>query len=168
MAEEQVEVVKDEADREQFDGMKLVNKDPNKHYRFARKRDVNIARHKWNGYDIVDTTTDNVRSILNDSTRMKKGADVGTSIEIADEMILLSMPKELHEKRLQERENKIARRAKTVTSSYKEKVRQIAGPGIAYEEHRDNPQMRGMSEKSFLKHQEEQRQAAREENRKRG
>src|SRR6267142_6199246 len=99
MAEEQVEVVKDEADREQFDGLKVLNKDPNYHYRWARRRDVNIARHKWNGYEVVDSTTDKVRSILDDTTRMKKGTDVGTSIEIADDLVLMRMSKELHEKR---------------------------------------------------------------------
>jgi hypothetical protein len=157
--EARVEVVKDEVDRKQFDAFALKDKDPNKYYRFARKRDMNIARHEFNGYEVVDTTTDKVRSILDASTRMKKGTDVGTHIEIAD-MILMSTTKENHERLMKEREEKIKRQTRSVTQSFKRTVEQTAGRygARAYEEHSDNPNMegRGMSEKALSRLRQEE------------
>ena len=152
---EDVRVTKDEVDRKQFDALELKDRDPNKVYRWAKKRDINMARHKFHGYDPVDRNTDKVRSVCDDSTRMKKGEDVSTSIEFAD-MILISTPRENHERLLRERQDKIQRQTRGVTGEYKRAVGQIAGPGIAYEEHQDNPAMRGMSDKAFEKLQEEE------------
>ena len=161
MAEDEkgtVEVTRDEATKRQFDAFALKGKDPSKHYRFARKRDMNIARHEFNGYEVVDTTTDNVRSVLDASTRMKKGADVGTHIEIAD-MILMSTSKENHERLMREREEKINRQTRSVSRGFKRTVEQTAGRygATAFEEHKDNPNMRGMSEKAYDKLNEERR-----------
>jgi hypothetical protein len=159
-----IESFKDEADRAQFDATGLVDADPNKVYRWSRKKDINVARHKYNGYQVVDTTTDKVRSVLDDATKMKKGTDVSTSIEWAD-MVLMSTSKENHQKLLAARDAKIKRRTQGVSASFKRAAgRYSPSQFSAYEEHRDNKEMRGMSEKAFGKFLEEQRH---EESRKR-
>ena len=152
---ETVEVTKDEADQRQFDALAITNPDPAFHYRWARKRDINMARHKFNGYEVVDSTSDKVRSILTDGTRMKKGEDTSTMVEVSD-MVLMRTPRANHERIIREREDKIRRQTRSVAASYKRAVGQIAGPGNAYEEHQDNKQMRGMSEKAHDKLQAEQ------------
>lgn len=150
----EVRITRDEADRQQFDALALRNKDPNKQYRWARKKDINIARHKFHGYSVVDSTTDQVRSVLDDSTRMKKGEDVSTAIEASD-MILMSIPKEKYEQLIRERNEKIKRHTRGVSSTFKSEVSRIAGPGIAYEEHSDNNEMRGMSDKAAREYERE-------------
>lgn len=152
-----VEVTKDEADQGQFDATGLINKDPNKVYRWSRQKDINVARHKFNGYQVVDSSTDKVRSVLDDGTRMKKGADTSTSIEWAD-MVLMSTSKENHERLLKQRDERVKRQTRGVAAGFKREAARFGQQNIvAYEEHQDNKQMRGMSEKSFNKFLEEQR-----------
>lgn len=154
--EPKVEVTKDEADKGQFDATRLVNEDPNKKYRWARKKDINVARHQFNGYEVVDKKTDNVRSVLDETTRMKKPEDTTTSIEVSD-MILMSIPKDRYEQILKQRSEKIHRTTRGVAATFKAEVGRIAGPGNAYEEHTDNNAMRGMSSDAYDRMQEEAR-----------
>lgn len=146
-----VEVTKDEADRKQFDALDLKNKDPNKVYRWSRDKDMNVARHKFNGYDIVDSKTDKVESVMTPSTRMKKGEDVDTTVRVAD-MVLMSTSKENHEKLLKQRQEKINRQTRSVADDFKRAARSTGGSITAYEEHSEN---RGMSGKAAAEYERE-------------
>jgi len=156
-----VEVTKDEADQEQFDGLQLSNRDPNYHYRFARKSDMAIARHKFNGYEVVDSTSDEVRSILTDSTKMRKGADVDTTIAVGD-LVLMRIPREKYEENMRRREERIRRVTRGVAASARRNMDSAGGARLSFEEHRDNPSMKGMSEKAYDRLQRDMAEEARE------
>lgn len=135
-----IEFVRDERDK-QFDALALKDADPNKRYRFVRKKDINIAKAKFNGYDMVDSSSDKVRSVLDDSTQVKKGSDVTTAIEVGD-MVLMSQPMEKHEERMKRRNAKIQREEKSSGhDAVNEMNRQGGGQIRAFE---DNSESRGM------------------------
>ena len=144
-----IEVIKDEADKRQFDGTALKDKDPNKHYRWARDRDMAIARHNYNGYGIVDSTTDKVRSVCDESTRMKKGSDADTAIRLGD-MVLMSTSKENYERRVKEEADKVKRQTQGVTAGYKQAVERLGGGArIGFEEHDDRRYAGEFTEKDY-------------------
>src|SRR6266446_4667886 len=151
-----VQLTKDEQDRKQFDATDLVNKDPTKVYRWANKKDVNVARHKFNGYSVVDSTSDKVRSVLDDGTKMKKGTDTSTMIEVSD-MVLMSIPKELYERNLARRAERIKRQTRGVSAAAMQQIDKSAKGKVSFEEHKDNPAMKGMSITAYEKLQEEKR-----------
>ena len=135
-----IEFIRDERDK-QFDALALKNADPNKRYRFVRKKDINIAKAKFNGYEVVDGSSDQVRSVLDDSTRVKKGSDTTTAIEVGD-MVLMSQPMEKHEERMRRRSAKISREEKSSGhDAVNEMNRQGGGQVRAFE---DNTESRGM------------------------
>jgi hypothetical protein len=135
-----IEVITDEADQVQFDATRVEGLDPNYMYRWARKDELQIATHELHGYEIVDRTTE--KSLLNDRTRMKKGEDLSKNIEWGD-MILMRIPKDLYEKRRMKENERILRKTRGVTASYKNAVARITGStDNAYEEHKDNRAMK--------------------------
>lgn len=73
-------------------------------------------------------------------------------------MVLMRTPVANYERILRRRDEKIQKQTRSVARGYKGAVEKIAGPGIAYEEHRDNKSMRGMSEKAYDRLQDEQKQ----------
>jgi len=135
-----VEVIRDEADKEQFDATMVEGKDPNYHYRWARKDDKNILRHQLRGYEVVERTTE--RHIVDEHSRIKKGEDTSKAVEWGD-MILMRTPKENFEARQGRERSKILRQTKGVAQAYKATIERMSGSSkTAIEEHRDNPSMR--------------------------
>ena len=151
-----IEVVRDEADKKQFDALALKNRDPEKHYRWSRDRDMSIARHRFNGYDIVDATSDKVRSVCDDTTRMKKGVDVDNAIRLGD-MVLMATSKDNHNERMKEEALKVSRQTKGVTEGYKHAVARLGGERLGFEEHDDRHYAGDVSERDFDRQQEEER-----------
>lgn len=139
-----VTVTKDEVDKQQFDATQVDGKDPDRVYRWARDEDRNIRMHELHGYQIVERTTE--QSILSDRTRMKKGQDNDNSIRWGD-MVLMSIPRMLFEKRIARERALIVRRTQGVTEEYKSAMARITGnSNAAFEEHRHNPSMRTVTE----------------------
>ena len=156
-----IEFVKDEADKRQFDALALKNADPNKHYRWARDRDMAIAKHNFNGYGIVDSSSDPVRSVCDESTRMKKSGDNDTTIKLGD-MILMSTSKENYERRMKEEALKVKRQTAGVTAGYKHAVEQLGGAKrIGFEEHDDRHYAGEMTEKDYDEQIEKEERAGR-------
>lgn len=156
-----IEFVRDEADK-QFDALALKNAKPDKRYRFVRKKDIQMARAKFNGYEVVDRSVDNVESVLDDGTRMKKGSDLTTSVEVGD-MILMSQPREKFEERMGRRQRKIDREAadhsKNAVAAMNAEGR---GKVRAYE---DNTESRGMNSVTEEEHLQETLAAERKKGR---
>jgi hypothetical protein len=129
-----VEVTRDQADKRQFDGLALRNKNPALVYRWARKDDYQIAMHRYHGYEIVDRREDKVESELNSGTRMKKAEDTDSTIQLGD-LVLMSIDKEAYEARRREENDLSMRRQLAAKRSFHNEVRNIAGQsGISYEE----------------------------------
>lgn len=160
-AEERVEFIKDELDQTQFDALQLLNRDPSYHYRFGRQTEMAMARNKFRGYEVVDRNTDAVRSILSDSTPMKKGADIDSAITAGD-MILLRIPRHKFEENMRRREERVNRVTRSVAASAKRAINSAAGANVAFEEHKENRAMRGMSQRAYDKFEQEERQEQRE------
>jgi hypothetical protein len=144
-----VEVTLDEADKKmraaQWDPLAVKNKDPNYHYRWIRKDKLNMARKvDFLGYRVCDGGEE--KSVLAENTPIKKGADVDGTVEVGD-LVLAKIPKELHERYRQINKDKIKARTKGVVASYKNAVNNAAGEQVAYEEHRDSPDMADQEER---------------------
>lgn len=149
-----VEVTKDEGDQQQFDATKIYgNLDPARHYRWVRKGDVNITRKRLMGYTPV-THDSGIVHVMDDGTRLKKGEDLSTAIEMGD-AILMSCPKEMYEERQSRRRAKILRQTKGVTQAYKDAIERMAraeGQGdLSFEEHRDRPMKESITETEFAR-----------------
>lgn len=149
-----IEVTKDEADKKQFDSFGLKDEDPAKRYRWARERDINMAKHKYRGYDRVDSSSDKVRSVLTDSGRVKKGVEIDTAIRLGD-MVLVSTSRENFDRMMKERNMTIDRQTRGVTASARRAIDQAAGERVSFEEHRKNDNMRGVSAREFDRISEE-------------
>lgn len=145
-----IEFVRDEADK-QFDALALKNADPAKKYRFVRKKDIQMARAQFQGYEVVDTTIDKARSVLNDGTQVKKGSDVTTTVEVAD-MILMSQPKEKFEERVRRRDRKIERQISGHSRDAVDEMNRIGqGKVRAYQENTESRGMKSVDEVDFAK-----------------
>jgi hypothetical protein len=127
-----VGVVRDQADKRQFDGLALRNKKPGVVYRWARRDDFQVSLNRFNGYEVVDRNEDSVESVLNSGTRMKKGEDVDGTITLGD-LVLMSIPvKDYDERRKREESTALARQL-AVTRAYHSEIARIAGQGVSYE-----------------------------------
>ena len=141
-----VEVTRDQADKRQFDGLALRNRNPAMVYRWARKDDYQIAMHRYHGYEVVDRKEDKVESELNSGTRMKKADDLDTTIQLGD-LVLMSIRKDLYDKRRNEEDTLARRRQLAVTRGYHEEVRRIVGQtGVSYEERAEGSHSGSMNE----------------------
>lgn len=95
---------------------------------------MTLARHRFNGYEVVDSSSDPVRSVLGEGTKMKKGTDVDTAIVLGD-MVLMSTNIENHERLQRRRKTRIQRMAGGVADKLKQEG-QRSGMHV-FEEHRD-------------------------------
>jgi len=143
-----VSVSLDEADKKmragQWDPLAVKNKDPNFHYRWVRKDKLNMARKcDYLGYEVCSGGEE--KSILAENTPMKKSSDVSGQVEVGD-LVLAKIPKELHEAYRDSNKERIKARTKGVVASYKNAVNNAAGERVAYEEHRDSPDMADQGE----------------------
>jgi hypothetical protein len=144
-----VSVTLDEADKRvqagRWDPLAVKNKDPNYHYRWLRKDNLNMARKTgYLGYEVVSGGEE--RSVLMANTPMKKPTDVASQVEVGD-LVLARIPKELHEQYRDLNKERIKARTKGVVASYKQAVNKAAGDLLAYEEHRDSPDMADKEER---------------------
>jgi hypothetical protein len=128
-----LDVVKDQADKRQFDGLALRNRKPGRIYRWARRDDFQVALNRFNGYEVVDTAEDPVESVLSSGTRMKKAADTDGTVTLGD-LVLMSMPVEDYEQRRRNEEQLAIRRQLAVTKGYHAEIARISGQhGVSYE-----------------------------------
>jgi hypothetical protein len=137
-----LDVVRDEADKVQFDASMVKGLDPNRHYRWCRiddkdlDMDRNLSQRMRDGYEVVKRTTESHE--LSDQTRVKQGLQLDNTIRWGRDMILVSCPKEHFEKRLAMERARTVRQTLGVTKAYKDAIRRVTGdPNLAYEEHRD-------------------------------
>jgi len=144
-----IEVTLDEADKRRLDPLEVRNKQPGKHYRWLRKSELNIAKKKYLGYDLVDNSGPE-QATLDSSTRMKKGTDVDTTIQVGD-LVLGVMSEERHQQLRKENQDKIKHRTHGVEIAYRNAQRQAArGEDVGFVEHRDNRSMsEGMTEQEY-------------------
>ena len=144
-----ISVTEDEADKkargEGWDPLAIKNKDPKFHYRWLNKNSRTNMNRKTDylGYEVVSGTQE---SVLADNTRMKKGSDVTSNVEIGD-MILARIPREKHEEYRRANMDKIKRRTAAAAAAYRDAIRRASGEQLGYEEHRDNPTMRDVEDK---------------------
>lgn len=137
----ELEVLQDEEDKEQFDASVIIGKKPGRYYRWARNDDTNLIRRKLDGYDVCRDP--DIKSVLNASTRMKKGQDVDDTIILGD-MILVETTQENHDRLMERERKKIARRTKGVMEDFKRKIGMSPdGRPLAFEEHGKSSEAEG-------------------------
>jgi hypothetical protein len=144
-----IQVTKDEADKRVQDPLEVRGKQPGFHYRWLRKSDLNIARKKHAGYEIVQGDHPEAAT-LDTSTRMKKGVDVDSTVQVGD-LVLARIPIEKHEEYRKRNQDKIEHRTRGVARAYREAVGRMAGHEAGYTEHRDSPQMDTVDEDTFAR-----------------
>jgi hypothetical protein len=135
-----LEVTRDEHDNEQFDATRIQGLDhANKHYRWVRKDPVNVTRQKLKGYEQT-VRTDEMKHVVTDTTKIKKGEDLTTAIEWGD-MILMETSKDNHEARQAKKRARILRQTQGVTAAYKDAVARMSrsetGKDLGFVEHED-------------------------------
>lgn len=129
-----VEVMQDEADKKRFDPLGIRNKEPGKHYRWARKTDMRVGLHKFRGFVPSERREGGVEAIAAGNTVMKKGLDADTTISVGD-LMLMETSVDNHarlEKEVDDRNKKMKR---TVATDFKRQVRRATGEDLGYEDH---------------------------------
>lgn len=137
-----VQVMMDEADKaridpqRQFDPLGLRNKDPNKHYRWAKKSESRVGYHKFRGYSVTEKVAGGVEAMASDNTIMKKGVDADTSIQIGD-LVLMETSKENHDRLNAQVADKTQRQTRSIGSDFRRRVRKDTGEDLGYEDHKE-------------------------------
>lgn len=154
----QIEITKDEIDQHQFDATMVQGLDPSKHYRWVKKTPVNVTRKGLQGY-VQTVRTPELRHVVDTTTPMKKGEDISSAIEWGD-MILMEMPKEVFEDRLNRKRARILRQTKGVAQAYRAAIARMSeGAGqknLGFEEHTDTGgYSEGVSEAEFNRKMQE-------------
>lgn len=119
-----VQVLRDEADKEQFDSSIVLGKKPGMHYRWGRNDPKNLLMRRLEGYNVCHDP--DVKSALGEDTRVKKGQDVDDTIVLGD-LILLETSEENHQRLMDRDHAKIARRTAGVMDNFKATVRKTTG-----------------------------------------
>lgn len=127
-----VQVLRDEADKEQFDASVVLGKKPGKHYRWGRNDPKNLLMRRLEGYDVCHDP--DVKSALGEDTRIKKGGDVDDTITFGD-LILLETSQENHQRLVDKEHAKIARRTSGVMDNFNNTVRRATGQEPIMEHH---------------------------------
>lgn len=138
---EEMEILRDEADKEQFDASVIIGKKPGRYYRWARNDDRNLILRRMDGYEIC--TDPDVKSALNAASRLKKGQDTDGTVTFGD-LILMETSQENHDRLMEMERRKIVRRTHGVMESYKHNIRRAAqGEDLAFEDHGKRPDAEG-------------------------
>lgn len=136
-----VQVLRDEADKVQFDASVILGKKPGKYYRWGRDEPKNLLMRRMEGYEVCRDP--DVKSALGENTRLKKGTDVDDTIRFGD-LVLLETTEENHENILKRDNARVARLTGGVMSSYREAVRRATGrDDLVIEEHGVSPDREG-------------------------
>jgi len=138
---DQVQVLRDEADKVQFDASVILGKKPGKYYRWGRDEPKNLLMRRLDGYDVcIDP---DVKSALGESTRMKKGMNVDETIRFGD-LILLETSQENHDRLIAQENERIVRRTSGIMSSYRHAIQRATGrDDLVIEEHAASPDREG-------------------------
>lgn len=121
-----VSVTQDEADKKRldparkFDPYEVHNKQPGKRYKMLNKSERNLERRKAEGYEIVQGD-DPEKLGLNESTALKKGADVDTTRRFSD-LVLGRISEELVEQKAKKNRELVEHRTRSVRNQFQGEV----------------------------------------------
>lgn len=121
-----VSVTVDEADKkkldpsQKYDPYNVHNKQPGFKYRMLNKNERNLERKKSDGYVLVQGD-DPEKLGLNESTALKKGADVDTTRRFSD-LVLARIPEEKIAEKEKQNRDLINHRTRSVRGQFESEV----------------------------------------------